>query len=113
LIDDEVIKATSEPGNRSGIVLRHSKSKCDHHDQPSEVAKLKPGTAISRTEGGFGPKPDDHDGGEGKEHPLAEEGKLADVLGEQLRDEVGDGVQLTHKDVPPPCEAATKAGGRC
>ena len=56
--------------------------------------------ARSRTERRLSAKPDDHDGGEGKEHALAKVGKLADVLGEQLRNVVGDRVQLTHTDAP-------------
>src|SRR5581483_3002681 len=100
LVNDEVVEAATESGNRSGVVLRHGKAESDHHDQSSEVAELEPSAAIGGTESGLGPKPDDHDGGEGKEHALAEEGELANVLGEQLCDEGGNGVQLTHMDVP-------------
>ena len=54
---------------------------------PAKLENWNPPPRSAELSAGFGAKPDDHDGGEGKEHPLAEEGELADVLGEQLCDE--------------------------
>jgi|SRR6185437_15409199 hypothetical protein len=100
LVNDQVVKAAPESRNGSGVVLGHGKTKCDHHDQSCEVAKLKPTAVVRGAERSFRTKPYDHDGGEGKEHALAKKSELPDVLREQLCDEGGHKVQLAHSDAP-------------
>ena len=73
----------------------------------AKFPKWNPPARSAEPSADFDAKPDDHDGGEGKEHALAKVGELANVLGEQLGNVVGDRVQLTHTDAPflPICRA--------
>src|SRR5581483_10930667 len=90
LIDDEVVEAAPNARNWHVVVLSHGVAKGDHQDEAGELPKVKTRAAVACCECRFESKPDDHDGGEGKEHGLAEIGELANMLREQLGDVTSD-----------------------